>query len=401
MAMKRNGKSPVSSDSDEKVMFFKDVSLGPHANSVALPSDSSISGGSEPDQEDAYWPLNAPHQRTASESELGLGTVIQGFIPPGRIKKYLPEMKQGSVNQLNNFYGSKNKPVYQVHSYEDFEANCDLKGDLYDVVGYMKLVNGHTLIERPILDEVEIATSRHIMVHVQSHDGPVMKLYLWYHAATDFYKKFNSYEKAPTVLLVTTVNTKRLREVVTKRETLTIADIFSYMKHESAKDAFFECTAMIDDVVHGSAWYYIACSGCHSTATKRATSLICTNTKCGKTNTAGVAQYRAKISVYENSDQAVFVLLGDAGRELIVSSYFEVTKHYNTRAITVTKVLSLDTPPPTEVSVENNIAATSEETTKSGNEVCGPSNGRGDSADGESKRISAGAETAKAKRPRC
>ncbi|KAF3563371.1 hypothetical protein DY000_02014148 [Brassica cretica] len=100
---------------------------------------------------------------------------------------------------------------FRFHSYEDFEANCDLKGDLYDVVGYMKLVNGQTLIERSILDEVEIATSRHIMVHVQSHDGPVMKLYLWYHAATDFYKKFNSYEKAPTVLLVTTVNTKRLR----------------------------------------------------------------------------------------------------------------------------------------------------------------------------------------------
>ena len=30
MAMKRNGKYPVSSDSEEKVMFFKDVSLGPH-----------------------------------------------------------------------------------------------------------------------------------------------------------------------------------------------------------------------------------------------------------------------------------------------------------------------------------------------------------------------------------
>ncbi|KAF3599283.1 hypothetical protein F2Q69_00032910 [Brassica cretica] len=29
MAMKRNGKSLVSSDSDEKVMFFKSVSLGP------------------------------------------------------------------------------------------------------------------------------------------------------------------------------------------------------------------------------------------------------------------------------------------------------------------------------------------------------------------------------------
>lgn len=30
MAMKRNGKSPASSDSEEKVMFFRDVSLGPH-----------------------------------------------------------------------------------------------------------------------------------------------------------------------------------------------------------------------------------------------------------------------------------------------------------------------------------------------------------------------------------
>jgi len=30
MAMKRNGKSHVSSDSDEQFMSFKDVSLGPH-----------------------------------------------------------------------------------------------------------------------------------------------------------------------------------------------------------------------------------------------------------------------------------------------------------------------------------------------------------------------------------
>lgn len=82
----------------------------------------------------------------------------------------------------------------------------------------------------------------------------------------------------------------------------------------------------------------------------------------------------------------------------------KVTDHNfsgNTRAITVTKILSLDTPPPTEVSVESNIAATSEETVKTGNEVCGTSNGRGDPADGESKRISADAETSTAKRPRC
>ncbi|KAF3564352.1 hypothetical protein DY000_02016865 [Brassica cretica] len=85
------------------------------------------------------------------------GTVIQGFIPSGRVHKYLPDMKQGSDYSLFNFYGSKSKP-FGFHSYEDFEDNCDLKGDLHDVVGHMNLVNGQTFIEHPILDEVEIAT---------------------------------------------------------------------------------------------------------------------------------------------------------------------------------------------------------------------------------------------------
>ncbi|KAF2567763.1 hypothetical protein F2Q68_00026681 [Brassica cretica] len=367
MAMKQNGKALVSSDSEERVMLFKDVSLGPHAAQLRFRLIH-------------FWEARNPIKKTLIGLEMLLideqGTVIQGFIPPGRIKKYWPEMKQGSVYQLENFYGSKNKPVYRVadhiatvsftwnsemsvlhevpisfdedrfrfHSYEDFEANCDLKGDLYD--------------------------------------------------------------------------------------------IFSYMTQESAK-----CTATIDDVVHGSAWYYIACSACHSKATKGATSLICTNTRCGKVNTTGVAQYCAKISVYDNSEQAFFVLLGDAGRELtgrhaseLVNSYFEanknegpdhevpvpealintigqthkfsvkVTEHNfsgNTRAITVTKILSLDTPPPTEASVGNNIAATSEETMQTGNEVFEPSKSRGDSGNEESKRTSASADPEKSKRPRC
>ena len=44
--------------------------------------------------------------------------------------------------------------------------------------------------------------------------------------------------------------------------------------------------------------------------------------------------YHSKISVNDNSDQAFFVLLGDAGRELtgkpaseLVRSYFEVNFH--------------------------------------------------------------------------
>ncbi|KAG2252622.1 hypothetical protein Bca52824_082758 [Brassica carinata] len=130
------------------------------------------------------------------------GTVIQGFISPGRIEKYLPEMKRGSVYKLNNFYGSRNKSVFRVadhtatvsfswnsdlsvlqdcrtpfdedsfrfHSYEEFQANSDLKGDLYDVVGHMKLVNGQSIIEAPVLDEVEIAKARRLLIHIQSHE---------------------------------------------------------------------------------------------------------------------------------------------------------------------------------------------------------------------------------------
>lgn len=201
---------------------------------------------------------------------------------------------------------------------------------------------------------------------------------------------------------------------------------------------FFECTATIDDVVHGSAWYYR--SGGHAKATKGPTSLVCTNKKCDKVNKTGVAQYRAKIYVYDNSEQAVFVLLGDAGLALtgkhaseLVSSYFEanedegaghevpvpgallsiigqthkfcvkITEYNfsgNTRAITVTKILSQDTPPDTEASVGNNVAATSEGTTQSGNELCESSKSRGASAYEESKRMCDFAEPEKVKRSR-
>ncbi|WZZ61815.1 hypothetical protein YC2023_061922 [Brassica napus] len=111
-------------------------------------------------------------------------------------------MKRGSVYKLNNFYGSRNKSVFRVadhtatvsfswnsdlsvlqdcrtpfdedsfrfHSYEEFQANSDLKGDLYDVVGHMKLVNGQSIIEAPVLDEVEIAKARRLLIHIQSHE---------------------------------------------------------------------------------------------------------------------------------------------------------------------------------------------------------------------------------------
>ncbi|KAG2251396.1 hypothetical protein Bca52824_081532 [Brassica carinata] len=459
-------------------MFFRDVSPGPHETQLRF---RLIHFG------EAWNPV----KKTLIGLEMLLideqGTVIQGFISPGRIEKYLPKIKPESVYRLNNFYGSSNKSVYRVSDHAvtvSLSWNSELsvledsppllmKTDsdfiplrIFKLTAIAKETST-SIIETPVPDEVEIARARHVLVHVQSHDGPVMKLYLWDQAARDFCKKFKSYENTPTVLLVTTVNTKSLggtlaltsmssshvfmdydvqptinyfdwlssnpqsaervdAEVVTKRETLTIGEIFSYIKQGASKEAFFECTATIDDVVHDSTWYYISCSGCHTNATKGPTSLMCS--KCGKVNIDGVAQYRAQISVYDNSEQAVFVLLGDAGYELtekhaseLVSSYFEangnqgvtqevpvpeslistigqkhnfcvkVTKHNleeKSRSLTMTKILPMETPAATE---------SSEETFETGGNMCEASKVSVDSAE-EMKRTCGIDEMGNAKR---
>ncbi|CDY32801.1 BnaA10g10480D [Brassica napus] len=468
MATKPNGKSPVSSASDEKVMFFRDVSLGPHETQLRFRLIH-------------FWEAWNPIKKTLIGLEMLLideqGTVIQGFISPSRIEKYLGKMERGKVYKLDNFYGSSNKSVYRVsdhavtvsfswnselselqnittpfdedrfrfHSYEVFEANCDLKGDLYDVVGHMKLVNGHTLTESPVLDEVQIAAARHLLFEFLKWDfrNNTGTLALTSMSSS---RVFMDYDVQPTIDYFGWLSSNPAiaeqvdAEVVTKRETMTIGELFSYIKQKSAKEAFFECTATIDDVVHGYAWYYISCSGCHSKVTKGPTSLICTNNKCGKVNVDGVPQYMARLSVYDNSEQAVFVLLGDAGRALtgkhaseLVSNYFEananegvdqevpvpealintigqshkfcvkVTKHNlsgKTRALTVTKILPLDTPTETETSAGTNISATSNETSQTGNDVCESSKSRVGAADAGSKRSCDNAKVEKAKRPK-
>ena len=42
--------------------------------------------------------------------------------------------------------------------------------NVIDVVGHMKLVNGQSIVEAPVLDEVEIAKARRVLIHIQSHE---------------------------------------------------------------------------------------------------------------------------------------------------------------------------------------------------------------------------------------
>ncbi|KAG2291779.1 hypothetical protein Bca52824_038448 [Brassica carinata] len=334
----------------------------------------------------------------------------EGFIPYGRIETYLPHMKAGATYRLNKFFGSKSKTIYRVaepsvtisfswnfvlsvledssirfpkdrfriHGFREFDAVSDLRGDLYDYIGYINLLNGQVPSDVLLLDEAQIAASRRVELHVQTHDDPVMKLYLWDKSAFEFCEKFKASGRTARVILVTTLNPKQFggvislssmassqvfldiscigmsfvllrycnvwfgifftlnsnldvasrvnAEVVTKPEPATLGELFSYMNQASAKVAWFECITTIDDVVHDSGWYYIGCGVFHTKATKGPKTLMCK--KCGKSEIVGVAQYLSKLSVYDHNDQAVFDVLGDASEELTGKKAAELVERY-------------------------------------------------------------------------
>ncbi|CAN6819380.1 unnamed protein product [Brassica oleracea] len=423
---KLNGKAVVSA-SDE-ILFFKDVKFGPQEGELRFRLIH-------------FWEARNTLTKVLFGLEMLLidehGTVIQGFISPNRIETYLPHMFAGSVYWLNNFYGSKSKSVYRVAEPDvtiAFTWNC-------------------------VLSVLENSP-----VPFPEDRGPVMKLYIWDKAAAVFCEKFKALGKPPTVidhighiagaLSLSSLSSSRVffdmdvqatreclawyvfesntevanrvnAEIVTKAETATIGELLSYMKQEGAKVAWFECTSTIDDIVCDSAWYYIACGGCKTKATKGPTTLMCK--KCGKTEIVGAAEYLTKLSVYDNNDHASFVLLGDAGRELtgmkaseLVESYFEanesvgddhvvpvppsltdsigqtrtfvikVSKHNldgKTQSLTVTKVLPLKVP-----ALEGNIDEDVEEE---------PADEKDGAADGTVKRNSDGIKSGETKRAKC
>ncbi|KAH0903484.1 hypothetical protein HID58_042987 [Brassica napus] len=446
MAMKSAVKSQLTTGKAPLAMYFNDISPGLSESQLRF-------------RVIHFWEAKNIANGTLIGIELLLidehGTVMQGFISSSRAPTYLPHLKAGAIYTLQNFLAATSKEIYRVadqnlntfilerlcscssrrhprlrlFSNRQF-SNCVLIligasllifiYNVLDVVGHLRLVNGQSLIDRPVLDEAEVISTRRILVHLQSKDGPVMKLYLWDQTAKDFYKKFTSSEDTPTVLLVTTVNPKviaesiRLRsfavvtcnlalssmassrvfidkdiqptidyfswlgsnpeiakrvnaDEVTRSETMTIGQIYAYIKQENAKEASFDCIATIDDVKRDSAWYYIGCSGCQTKATRGPSSLMCA--KCGKTNVSGVAKYLAKISVYEkmtrlflsylvmqeaNQDlgaghqmpvpQALIDTIGQTHKFRVNVSKLNLTGKI--QAITVTKIVSPEVLPP-------------------------------------------------------
>ncbi|KAF2559449.1 hypothetical protein F2Q68_00014826 [Brassica cretica] len=369
--MKPNASTALSFAHGDQVMFFRNVSLGPHEADLRFRLIH-------------FWEARNPNTKILIGQKMLLideeGTVNQGFVPAGRFGTY--KLTPGSVYKLSNFFGSKNKAHYRVtdhsatvtfawnsdlsalenppvpihedrfrfHRYEEFQANCDRKVDLYDYVGHMKLVNGQTITGHTVLDEVDIAEKRHLCVHVQTHDGPVMKLYLWDKAASDFCQKFKSYGSTPSVFLVTTVTPKHLGGTLALTS-MASSRVFMDTDVQPSKD-------------------YLGCK-----AVKGLTSLICNNKKCGKSEVTGVAQADTKFIVK-------------------VSDHNLTGK---TQTITVTKILPPEAPHPIAPLEEDAIPATSDDILKTGSEESGPSRGFEDSAGDRVRKASGSLESDEAK----
>ncbi|KAH0891873.1 hypothetical protein HID58_054302 [Brassica napus] len=267
------------------------------------------------------------------------GTVAQGFIGQNRRNQYEKELRRGRIYTLTNFYASNSKVMYHV---ADQRPSASESIPLHDVVGHLKLVEGQTLHQRPVLCTKDDSTSRKVMVHLLLKDGTVINVYLWDEAAENFRMKFDACAVTPTVLLVTTVNPKRFggklclcsmsssrvfldEEVdptkeyltwlstnpsatssvnpveVVKYETLTISEIAAFIKRQPAKlltnfGILPTLTALPPLMMSSLA------------------TMLCP--KCGNENATAGANYRVEMFVYDNEEQCTFIILGNAGKDL-------------------------------------------------------------------------------------
>uniref|UniRef100_A0A0D3D7D2 Uncharacterized protein n=1 Tax=Brassica oleracea var. oleracea TaxID=109376 RepID=A0A0D3D7D2_BRAOL len=175
----------------------------------------------------------------------------------------------------------KTEAVLSNDYYESDIAWMDLLGSinvltsnvaiLSEICRPHEVINGHYLNEHAVLDGVDGASSRGLLINV----------YLLDQAAKEFYIKFNESLASPAVLCVN----------------------------------------------QNKVWYYIACSDCHTKANRGPTSFMFP--KNAETSTSlELYHVHAEVSVYESGQKATFVLIGNAGPELIGRHASELFDNY-------------------------------------------------------------------------
>nr|VDD12543.1 unnamed protein product [Brassica rapa] len=277
------------------------------------------------------------------------GTLAQGFIGQNLRNQYEKELERGSIYTLTKFYASNSKVMYHVadqklvicisHVSALSKVEENIEGILTE-----RFRSIHFQILKPTaisegIFTMLLATLSWSMVSLSISVrfcaprmtqllgelcGPVMNIYLWDEAAENFCLKFDACAATPTVLLITTVNPKRLggklrlssmsysrvfldEEVdspkeyltwlttnlsatssvnpveVVKAETLTISEIAAFIKRQPAKYILITCP---------------------------------------------LNNYRVAMSVYDNEEQFTFIILRDAGKEFTGRKAIELIDTY-------------------------------------------------------------------------
>ncbi|XP_020884558.1 uncharacterized protein LOC9316793 [Arabidopsis lyrata subsp. lyrata] len=182
-------------------------------------------------------------------------TTIQAFIPANRISRYEKSLKPNSVYKMKKFIISPCKKLFKVsahkygicftnktdldevtkgehkiasqkfriRSFNDFAAIVDRNGDLFDVIGQIRLITGDNLSAATSnAEEPKAANGKSkdkVFMHLLMKDGETVRIYLWDNIAAKFRTRWNASETKPTILLLTTVNAKFLGGAVTLSST--------------------------------------------------------------------------------------------------------------------------------------------------------------------------------------
>uniref|UniRef100_M4E9W0 Replication factor A C-terminal domain-containing protein n=1 Tax=Brassica campestris TaxID=3711 RepID=M4E9W0_BRACM len=181
------------------------------------------------------------------------GTLAQGFIGQNLRNQYEKELERGSIYTLTKFYASNSKVMYHVAD--------------------QKLCS-----------------------------GPVMNIYLWDEAAENFCLKFDACAATPTVLLITTVNPKRLGGKL-RLSSMSYSRVFLDEEVDSPKE-YLTCSQVrfsLQTYMHSTKYILITCP---------------------------LNNYRVAMSVYDNEEQFTFIILRDAGKEFTGRKAIELIDTY-------------------------------------------------------------------------
>ncbi|CDY18318.1 BnaC09g30680D [Brassica napus] len=296
-------------------------------------------------------------------------TTIQGFISTHFLPRFKEDLKPNTVYKLNGFSIRPSKSVYRVSPHKhgisfnnkttfapvhevdyqidsqhfrirDLQAFTDIVDkhtDLLDIIGFLRVINGDNLeTQTPMATAPAPAGERSkdmVFLHVQLEDGETARVYLWDKIAAAFRSRWNDSKTKPTVILLTTLNSKTLGGVVTLSSTAStrlffdsdIIETEKLLRYSSAAVtkvetvASFICTATITDVMEEYGWYFISCTACKWQLERSETTFICPNFKCKKPNTVGLIRYRFEVKVCDDSgNEGTFVIFDKEALKLVV-----------------------------------------------------------------------------------